>query len=169
MEIVYLKSKKIIMKIQKYAIYARTATDTSSSANLKKQINVIKQFVEKCGYDVDSEFIFSDARQSGLSDTRRGLNRLKNAVKKGLIEGILVADIDRVYRDLMKCIAFIKFIDRYNVKLLLINSHTDNFVDMAEVGEFEKGIMEEVEKQAKRNFAKKQRQYRAYLKNKGIA
>jgi len=94
----------------KVAIYLRTSTDEQNPQNqLKDCLELLKSFK-----DTEHE-IFEEKQSAWKEDTKREeFNRIKKLIKERKFDALIVWDLDRLYRNRKKLVAFFKFCKVYN-------------------------------------------------------
>lgn len=87
----------MIMKIKKYAIYARSSSEVDqSSKSIKFQIKTLQEVAEKRSLDVIRLY---EETGSAKAKDRPCFDLMIQSLKKGQIQGILCMSIDRLTRD----------------------------------------------------------------------
>lgn len=112
-----LKTKGLLMKT---AVYMRVSTDDQSISMQKQEIST---FLENRG--ITDAQIYSDEGISGVTDDRPHLKALKNDLKLGKIELLVIWKLDRLFRSLTQLLAFLNELKERNVKLISIKDNID--------------------------------------------
>ncbi|WP_047758094.1 recombinase family protein [Geobacillus sp. ZGt-1] len=129
------------------AIYARVSTEESAQKgySIAHQIDEAKK---KAG--TDQVLIYTDEGYSGEFLERPGLERLRNDVRKGLIDAVIVYDPDRLARNLMHQLLIDDELRKNNVELIFVNGEYENtpegklfFSLRGAISEFEKAKIRE--------------------------
>lgn len=106
--------------MKKKAIYTRVST---SRQNVENQIQKLKQYAEVRNWEIAG--IYRDKAVSGRKKSRPELNRLKNDIKKGKINAVLVWKLDRLGRSVKDLIHLIEFFDKHNCAFISYNNNID--------------------------------------------
>ncbi|MEW5320703.1 recombinase family protein [Geobacillus thermoleovorans] len=129
------------------AIYARVSTEESAQKgySIAHQIDEAKK---KAG--TDQVLIYTDEGYSGEFLERPGLEKLRDDVRKGLIEAVIVYDPDRLARNLMHQLLLDDELRKNNVELIFVNGEYENtpegklfFSLRGAIAEFEKAKIRE--------------------------
>ncbi|AMV11707.1 DNA recombinase [Geobacillus thermoleovorans] len=129
------------------AIYARVSTEESAQKgySIAHQIDEAKK---KAG--TDQVLIYTDEGYSGEFLERPGLEKLRDDVRKGLIEAVIVYDPDRLARNLMHQLLIDDELRKNNVELIFVNGEYENtpegklfFSLRGAIAEFEKAKIRE--------------------------
>jgi site-specific DNA recombinase len=129
------------------AIYGRVSTEESAQKgySIAHQIDEAKK---KAG--TDDVLIYTDEGYSGEFLERPGLEKLRNDVRKGIIDTVIVYDPDRLARNLMHQLLLDDEFRKYNVELLFVNGEYANtpegklfFSMRGAISEFEKAKIRE--------------------------
>ena len=97
----------------KTAIYLRTSTEEQHPENQLADCNII---AERLG-DKDCK-VFEEQKSAWKDDYKRDVfNEVRQLIKKREIKSLIVWDLDRLYRNRKKLIAFFKFCRTYNCKV----------------------------------------------------
>lgn len=84
---------------QSAAIYARVSSDRQKEEKtIGSQTTALKEYAETHHYVVPKECVFEDEGYSGATLARPGLERLRDVVKEGQVEVVLVHSPDRLSR-----------------------------------------------------------------------
>src|SRR5499426_1451421 len=82
------------------AIYVRVSTDRQALAQtIDQQIERLRLHLNSEGQELKAEHIFRDDGYSGATLNRPGLDRLRDRVKEGTIDRVLIASPDRLARN----------------------------------------------------------------------
>src|SRR5262245_2209812 len=82
------------------AIYVRVSTDRQALAQtIDQQIERLRLHLNSEGQELKAEHIFRDAGYSGATLNRPGLERLRDQLREGGIERVLIASPDRLARN----------------------------------------------------------------------
>lgn len=129
------------------AIYARVSTEESA----QKGYSIAHQIEEaKKKAKTDDAMIYTDEGFSGEFLERPGLERLRNDIRNGMIDTVIVYDPDRLARNLMHQLLLDDEFRKYNVELLFVNGEYANtpegklfFSMRGAISEFEKAKIRE--------------------------
>lgn len=89
-------------------IYIRTSTDKQNPLNQLANCKSIRPKDNKIDTFVDYTLI-QDKESAWKEKKREGFNLIQNKIKKNKIKNLIVWDLDRLYRNRKKLIAFFKF------------------------------------------------------------
>ena len=104
------------------AIYARVSTPNQTQAQtIEEQLERLQAYVQDQGWSITSEHIFRDDGQSGASLNRPGLDRLRDAVKGGMVERIVVTAPDRLARNQAHQRVLLDELERFGCELVLLD------------------------------------------------
>lgn len=82
------------------AIYARVSTSNQTIAQtIEQQLQRLQAFVNQQGWELRAKHIFRDDGRSGTDLKRAGLDQLRDAVRYGEIDRIIVTSPDRLARN----------------------------------------------------------------------
>lgn len=96
----------------KIAIYVRTSTEEQEPQN---QIRDCETLRDKLG--INKSVLFQD-KISGWKDIQReGFDAMRNEISKGQINCVICWDLDRLFRNRKRLIAFFQFCQMYNCKI----------------------------------------------------
>src|SRR5579859_2181955 len=81
------------------ALYARVSTERQErEQTIESQIALLKEWIAEHGHTLKSEHIYIDQGYSGARLDRPGLDRLRDAVHEGEVDGVVVLTPDRLAR-----------------------------------------------------------------------
>ncbi|MEK4233224.1 recombinase family protein [Anoxybacillus sp. FSL W8-0703] len=129
------------------AIYARVSTEESA----QKGYSIAHQIEEaKKKAKTDDVMIYTDEGFSGEFLERPGLERLRNDIRNGMIDTVIVYDPDRLARNLMHQLLLDDEFRKHHVELLFVNGEYANtpegklfFSMRGAISEFEKAKIRE--------------------------
>jgi site-specific DNA recombinase len=82
------------------AVYGRVSTTQQAQAQtIEQQLERLRAHVAAQGWTLAEAHVFRDERQSGATLNRPGLDRLRDAVRLGEVERVLVTEPDRLARN----------------------------------------------------------------------
>lgn len=103
------------MKKQKSAwIYCRIDAPEDAHGNLKNQRKELYDYAEQIGFEVAG---FSEDTGSGLDFNRIGLLEVMKATRDGKMDVLLVKRLDRLGRDTMKTLEFLRGLDKLGIQI----------------------------------------------------
>lgn len=103
------------MNNKKIIIYIRTSTEDQEPENQIKDCQSVNQYGD---YEIIKD------KQSAWKDTNReGFENLRELIKQGQVEHLIVWDLDRLYRNRKKLISFFQFCKIYKCKIHSVNQH----------------------------------------------
>lgn len=105
------------MENKKVAIYCRVAS--KNRIEIKKQKEILKNYCNENNYEIYK--IYIDNGYSGLDDNRPNYNKLLNDLKKNMFDTIIVRDMSRLGRSIIKLEKVIKLLENNNCNLICLN------------------------------------------------
>lgn len=105
------------MENKKVAIYCRAAS--KNRIEIKKQKEILKNYCNENNYEIYK--IYIDNGYSGLDDNRPNYNKLLNDLKKNMFDTIIVRDMSRLGRSIIKLEKVIKLLENNNCNLICLN------------------------------------------------
>lgn len=105
------------MENKKVAIYCRVAS--KNRVEIKKQKEILKNYCNENNYEIYK--IYIDNGYSGLDDNRPNYNKLLNDLKKNMFDTIIVRDMSRLGRSIIKLEKVIKLLENNNCNLICLN------------------------------------------------
>ena len=105
------------MENKKVAIYCRVAS--KNRVEIKKQKEILKNYCNENNYEIYK--IYIDNGYSGLDDNRPNYNKLLNDLKKNIFDTIIVRDMSRLGRSIIKLEKVIKLLENNNCNLTCLN------------------------------------------------
>lgn len=105
------------MENKKVAIYCRVAS--KNRIEIKKQKEILKNYCNENNYEIYK--IYIDNGYSGLDDNRPNYNKLLNDLKKNMFDTIIVRDMSRLGRSIIKLKKVIKLLENNNCNLICLN------------------------------------------------
>ena len=100
------------MENKKVAIYCRVAS--------KNRIEeILKNYCNENNYEIYK--IYIDNGYNGLDDNRPNYNKLLNDLKKNMFDTIIVRDMSRLGRSIIKLEKVIKLLENNNCNLICLN------------------------------------------------
>ncbi len=98
--------------------YVRVSTSRQAQAQtIEQQLDRLRAHVHACGEDLASEDIFRDDGYSGATLNRPGLDRLRDAVRTGEVERVLVTDPDRLARNYVQLMVLLEELERFDCRV----------------------------------------------------
>jgi len=107
------------------AIYCRVSTDSQEreGTSLQTQLESCTKYCQDKGYD--ASYRYSEA-YSGLSLERPELDKLRELVRTGAIDTVIVYSLDRFTRDPVHGVILMQDLEKYGVALEAITDTVDN-------------------------------------------
>jgi len=102
--------------------YIRRSCDMEEQS-LKIQREQILRYAQQHGWQIDH--FYTDDALSGRSNNRPDLRRLQHDVVAGLVDVIVVDRIDRLYRNLLGLLRFVKLLGDHDVLLISVSEGMD--------------------------------------------
>ena len=96
------------------AIYVRVSTDRQAQAQtIEQQIERLQAHLKDEGESLCTELIFRDDGYSGAILNRPGLDRLRDQLREGKIERVLITSPDRLARNYVHQMVLLEEFERY--------------------------------------------------------
>lgn len=105
------------MENKKVVIYCRVAS--KNRIEIKKQKEILKNYCNENNYEIYK--IYIDNGYSGLDVNRPNYNKLLNDLKKNMFDTIIVRDMSRLGRSIIKLEKVIKLLENNNCNLICLN------------------------------------------------
>jgi site-specific DNA recombinase len=100
------------------AIYVRVSTDRQALAQtIDQQIERLRFHLQSEGQELHAEHIFRDDGYSGATLNRPGLDRLRDQLREGGIERVLIASPDRLARNYVHQMVLLEEFERYGCQV----------------------------------------------------
>ena len=100
------------------AIYARVSTPNQmQSQTIEQQIERLKQHVTQHSWQLEPEHIFRDDGRSGATLNRPGLDRLRDVVRYGEVERVIVTTPDRLARNYVHQMVVLDELERFGCQV----------------------------------------------------
>jgi DNA invertase Pin-like site-specific DNA recombinase len=104
------------------AVYVRVSTQRQAQAQtIEQQLERLREHLRSQGMALTSERIFRDDGYSGATLNRPGLDRLRDAVRAGEIEQVLVTDPDRLARNYVKLMVLLEELERAGCEVTFLD------------------------------------------------
>jgi site-specific DNA recombinase len=82
------------------AIYARVSTPNQTQAQtIEQQLERLKEYAKQQDYSIEEQHIFLDDGRSGATLNRSGLDHLRDVIRQGEVDCVLIASPDRLARN----------------------------------------------------------------------
>src|SRR5215468_11056737 len=104
------------------AIYVRVSTDRQALAQtMDQQIERLRLHLTSEGQELHAEHSFRDDGYSGVTLNRPGLDRLRDQLREGGIERVLIASPDRLARNYVHPMVLLEEFARYGCQVDLLD------------------------------------------------
>lgn len=114
------------MTTKKAILYARFSPRPNAKEcdSIEKQLEELREYCNKRNIEIMGEF--DDPEVSGADDykDRKGMFEAENACKRGYI--FLVRDFDRLFRNTIKALTFVEYLQKRGVTVTSINQESAN-------------------------------------------
>jgi DNA invertase Pin-like site-specific DNA recombinase len=107
------------------AAYLRVSTDKQAEKGFSLQDQELRLADEARRLGVSHLYKIADAGESGTDFTRRGLNKILELAGDGKIQYILVTSLDRIGRDLIESLDYVRKLRGLGVKIIASGSEAD--------------------------------------------
>ena len=150
----------------KVAIYCRISTDEQ---NLNHQLDINRNYCERNQHNIYNEYLDII---SGTKDSRPAFNQMLDDMRSNKFDGIVVTKLDRMGRSLRHLLSMIEEFTKKGIHFMASTQNIDTSSSagrlqlqiMGAFAEFERNIISERTKEAKRGKDKKDRKKRGGLK-----
>jgi site-specific DNA recombinase len=96
------------------AVYVRVSTLRQAQAQtIDQQLDRLRTHIQAHGEDLTSDLVFRDDGYSGATLNRPGLDRLRDAVRAGEVERVLVTDPDRLARNYVQLMVLLEELEHH--------------------------------------------------------
>lgn len=116
-------------RVNRCAIYARTATAHQTGGSVDAQIARCREFAARRGWEVLDEDIYVDSGISGLSKEHPALSELIAASSSRPFGYVLVVSVDRLSRSLPHYLEMRCKLRGFGIRLLSVEVHIANSPD----------------------------------------
>src|SRR5215475_4342577 len=100
------------------AIYVRVSTDRQALAQtIDQQIERLQAHLKGEGEELRAEYIFRDDGYSGATLNRPGLDRLRDQLREGVIDRVLIMSPDRLARNYVHQMVILEEVERYGCRI----------------------------------------------------
>jgi site-specific DNA recombinase len=104
------------------AAYVRVSTQRQAqSQSIEQQLERLRAHLRGQGEELTSEAIFRDDGYSGATLNRPGLDRLRDAVRAGEVERVLVTDPDRLARNYVQLMVLLEELERAGCEVAFLD------------------------------------------------
>jgi site-specific DNA recombinase len=104
------------------AIHVRVSTQRQAQAQtIEQQLERLRAHLRGQGVELASEAIFRDDGYSGTTLNRPGLDRLRDAVRAGEVEQVLVTDPDRLARSYVQLMVLLEELERFGCEVAFLD------------------------------------------------
>jgi site-specific DNA recombinase len=104
------------------AVYVRVSTQRQAQAQtIEQQLERLRAHLDSQGVELASEAIFRDDGYSGATLNRPGLDRLRDAVRAGEVERLLVTDPDRLARNYVQLMVLLEELERAGCEVAFLD------------------------------------------------
>lgn len=126
------------------AIYARYSSDNQKETSIEDQIRECKAYIEKQGWTLAEDQVYTDYALSGSDLSRPGYNAMKKAAGRQSFDTVVVDDLSRLGRDAGESIGVYKEFQSYGVLIAAIADGIDTSRPSGKFPLYFKGIMNEM-------------------------
>src|SRR3712207_307238 len=100
------------------AVYVRVSTQRQAQfQSIEQQLERLRAHLRGQGEELTSENIFRDNGYSGATLNRPGLDRLRDAVRAGKVERVLITDPDRLARNYVQLMVLLEELERVGCRV----------------------------------------------------
>jgi site-specific DNA recombinase len=104
------------------AVYARVSTQRQAQAQtIEQQLERLRAHLRDRGVELASGSIFRDDGHSGATLNRPGLDRLRDAVRAGEVDQLLVTDPDRLARNYVQLMVLLEELERAGCEVAFLD------------------------------------------------
>ncbi|MFH1699231.1 MAG: recombinase family protein [Candidatus Zixiibacteriota bacterium] len=128
----------------KCAIYARYSSDNQKETSIEDQIRECKSYIDRQGWVLSEEHIYTDYALSGADTSRPSYMALKQMANQLKFDAIVVDDLSRLGRDAGESITVYKEFEILNVGIVSASEGIDTSTKSGKLPLYFKGIMNEM-------------------------
>ena len=104
------------------AVYVRVSTQRQAQAQtIEQQLERLRAHLRDQGVELASEKVFRDDGYSGATLNRPGLDRLRDAVRAGEVDRVLVTDPDRLARNYVQLMVLLEELERAGCEVAFLD------------------------------------------------
>ena len=104
------------------AIYARVSTQRQAQAQtIEQQLDRLRAHLRERGVELASGSVFRDDGYGGATLNRPGLDRLRDAVRAGEVDRLLVTDPDRLARSYVQLMVLLEELERFGCEVTFLD------------------------------------------------
>jgi site-specific DNA recombinase len=104
------------------AVYVRVSTQRQAQAQtIEQQLERLRAHLRDQGVELASEKVFRDDGYSGATLNRPGLDRLRDAVRAGEVDRLLVTDPDRLARNYVQLMVLLEELERAGCEVAFLD------------------------------------------------
>lgn len=107
------------------AAYVRVSTDRQAERGFSLQDQELRLMDEARRLGVSRVYKIADAGESGTDFTRKGLNEILELAREGKIQYVLVTSLDRIGRDLIESLDYVRKLRELGVKIVAAGTEAD--------------------------------------------
>ncbi len=112
------------------AFYARVSSHHQvQTGTIEQQLERLRDFASRQGWEIPSERVYRDDGYSGQRLARPGLDCLRDEVRAGRIERVLVTAPDRLARNFVQQLVLLEEFKRYGCQLEFLDRPTRTSVE----------------------------------------
>jgi DNA invertase Pin-like site-specific DNA recombinase len=135
------------------AIYGRVSTEDQ---NVETQLESLKRRGVELGFEVSPDQVYEDRGVSGHADSRPAFDRLRETIRSGDVDTLLVTKLDRIARSVRTALEFFDEAEAAGVRIIVTEQAIDTATPagrltrtiLAGVAEFEGELIRERTKSA---------------------
>lgn len=119
------------MKILKYAVYVRVSTDRDEQvSSVQNQVDICRYWLEKNGYEWDSNAVYFD---DGISGTawleRHAMQLILEKARRNELDTVVFKSIHRLARDLRDALEIKEILIGHGIRLVTIEENYDSLYE----------------------------------------
>src|SRR5919206_109702 len=104
------------------AVYVRVSTQRQAQAQtIEQQLDRLRAHLRDQGVELASEHVFRDDGHGGATLNRPGLDRLRDAVRAGEVDQVLVTDPDRLARSYVQLMVLLEELERFGCEVTFLD------------------------------------------------
>lgn len=131
----------------KAAIYSRKSVFTGKGDSVENQINLCKEYAEKCLNNIDELIIYEDEGFSGRNTNRPQFQRLLNDIKHKKFDVLICYRLDRISRNVADFSTTLEMLQDNNIAFVSIKEQFDTNTPMGKAMVYIASVFAQLERE----------------------